>query len=224
MLPRRFLLPHFLKLVQNETEGDEAEDGSLPVKRVAVDSPQNFEVNALLNDLNDPSGFEEPKSMFQNNEAMEEEAEYTAASNRLLKEMNEKLDDLTKKISEFQITAERTRQESNSCKEDKLQAEILPENYIMHTCRSFEDIIKDFREFRYEEEGQTFVSSVCLPSNQTFLEASAGSSKLAVFKFNRTASKCAFLDDVSPSILTKKFRNLKSHLIAHLRSQTHKQF
>ena len=122
VLPRRFLLPHFLKLVQNETEGDEAEDGSLPVKRVAVDSPQNFEVNALLNDLNDPSGFEEPKSMFQNNEAMAEEAEYTAASNRLLKEMNAKLDDLTKKISEFQITAKRTRQESNSCQEDELQA------------------------------------------------------------------------------------------------------
>ena len=85
--------------------------------------------------------------MFQNNEAMEEEAEYTAASNRLFKEMNAKLDDLTKKISEFQITAERTRQESNSCKKDKLQAEILPENYIMHTCRSFDDIIKNFREF-----------------------------------------------------------------------------
>eukprot|EP00112_Aurelia_sp_Birch-Aquarium-sp1_P002578 Seg12853.1 transcript_id=Seg12853.1/GoldUCD/mRNA.D3Y31 product="hypothetical protein" protein_id=Seg12853.1/GoldUCD/D3Y31 len=156
---------------------------------------------------------------------MAEETRYTTESNRLLKEMNGKLDDLTKKVSEIQVSSENARRENDISKEDKLQEETLPENYIMYTCPSLEDIIKNFAEFRYEEERRALVSSVCSPSTKNLSETTSESNKVALFKFDRAASDTAFCNDSgpTPSILTKKVRNLKSHLIAHLRSKGHNQ-
>ena len=180
----------------------------------------SFEADPSPSDFKEPYGSEGQQNLTQQTTSIVKETGFATKSLCLHKEMNGKLDDLTEKISQIQINTERAKERDIS-KEEIWQEGVAAKNDTMHTCLSLEDIVKNFREIRYEEKIQALVCSVCLQVSQTLSGISTEINRFAVFKFNETAGDGISHDEQGPHILRKKFRNLKRHLNAHLRSKKH---
>jgi hypothetical protein len=90
-------------------------------------------------------------------------------------------------------------------------------NFLMNSCRSLEDVLCKFDEFRYEGGKQAVVCSVCVPVSENLPELTTNKTHLALFKYDDVVGAI----DPPEKVLSKKFRNLKTHLLAHLKSASH---
>ena len=89
------------------------------------------------------------------------------------------------------------------------------ERYVMGNSCSLNEILTMFSEFCYDNEGKLVICSVCSPSKQK-LPKQRLQSKFATFNFDLLESPIE-----AEGAMSKKFRNLKAHLCAQLKSASH---
>ncbi len=129
--------------------------------------------------------------------------------NALSNMLNEKLDPLTKKISELQIAVvnnDRTEQDS------EIKDAPIVENQILrvNACKTIEDLCISAELTMYINQKQ-LVCDICDEDSKSDVRKSGEFS----YDFETEGT------DFSKVNQPRKFRNLKSHVVLHLKSQTH---
>jgi hypothetical protein len=139
----------------------------------------------------------------------------------LLSQINEKLDNLSLKLDEMRgnsnLTLDHSGDDSAALYTSSPRETVLPDNFLMNSCRSLDDLLRKFDEFRYDERKQAVLCSVCVPVTQHLPELTTNKTYLAIFKYDKIVGAI----DPPEKVLSKKFRNLKTHLLAHLKSTSH---
>jgi len=135
----------------------------------------------------------------------------------LLSQINEKLDNLSLKLDEmrdnFSLSQGLSGKDNSSPHET-----VLPDNFLMNKIRrSLDDIQSKFHEFPYDEGKKPVACSICVPVTEGLPELTTNKTHLAIFKYDDVVGA------INPpeKVLSKKFRNLKTHLQAHLKSASH---
>ena len=85
----------------------------------------------------------------------------------LLSQINDKLDNLSLKLDEMRGNSNLSL--GQSANDSSSYETVLPDNFLMNSCRSLEDILCKFDKFRYEEGKQAVVCSVSVPVSENLL-------------------------------------------------------
>lgn len=88
---------------------------------------------------------------------------------------------------------------------------------MIKSCRSLDDILCKFDKFCYDEGKQPVVCSACVTVAENLPELTTNKTHLAIFKYDYVVGANLPLENV----LSKKFRNLITHLLAYLKSASH---
>ena len=134
----------------------------------------------------------------------------------ILSQINEKLDNPSFKLDEMRANSNLSQ--GHSGRENASSHEtVLPDNFLMNNCRCLDDIQCKFDEFHYDEGKKAVVCSVCVPVTEGLPKLTTNKTHLAIFKYDDAEGAI----DPPEKVLSKKFRNLKTHLLAHLKSASH---
>ena len=78
---------------------------------------------------------------------------------------------------------------------------VLPDNFLMNSCRSLDDLLRKLDKFRYDERKQAVLCSVCVPVTQHLPELTTNKTYLAIFKYDNIVGAI----DPPEKVLSKKF-------------------